>query len=107
MTAPGASPLDGPATVTAVDPLWRTGSVARLPLGSGVMLAEGNLRAEGRPPVPPLTRLLTWALRVLLHAHDHPQTAAIGRWLALEPPEYAWVGASVRRAPRAASGDGR
>lgn len=107
MTAPGASPLDGPAMVTAVDPLSRTRAVARLPLGSEAMLTEGNNRAEGRAPVPPLTRFLTWALRVLLHAQDHPQTAAIGRWLALEPPEYAWVGASVRRVPRAASGDGR
>lgn len=107
MTAPDSSPADGPSTVAAVAPLWRTEGVGRLPLGSGVMLTEGNRRAEGHSTVPPLTRLLTWALRVLLHAHDHPQTAAIGRWLALEPPEYAWVGASVRRVPRAASGGGR
>lgn len=97
MTAPGFSPLDGPATVGLVDPLWRTGVVARPPLGHEATLTEGNGPAEGRSPVPPLTRFLTWALRVLLHAHEHPQTSAIGRWLALEPPVYAWFGASVRR----------
>lgn len=45
-----------------------------------------------------VTRSLTSALRLLLHAHDHPEMQLVARFLALEPPLYPPVDSSARTA---------